>query len=287
MTDSGAFDIKESIATSVSELFDTMLDMEATPLSEDEVIPIEGRCIIGTLSFAGEVIGSINIQMNDVASRIVTAAMLGMEPDEIEDDEEVKDVIRETCNIVGGNLKSGLEDVGLSCVISTPSITTGDDFEIETLNMDRYDKFGFKFEDQVLYVELAVKAAEGVTEEARAKLTAVDISKFSRLGIIESTGDTVIELFDVMLDMEVEMSDSEGPSDLTMEKTMGQISFAGQVTGSLQFMLSTEFARLMTSAILGMEPGEIDDEEEVKDVIGEVTNITAGNLKAGPETGHK
>ena len=137
MTDTGAFDIKESIANSVADLFNTMLEMEAIPLSENEVASIEGRCIIGTLSFAGEVIGSINIQMNDVASRIVTAAMLGMELDEIEGDEEIKDVIREACNIVGGNLKSGLEDVGLSCVISTPSITTGDDFEIETLNMDR------------------------------------------------------------------------------------------------------------------------------------------------------
>ncbi|MCP3950951.1 MAG: hypothetical protein GY697_01820 [Desulfobacterales bacterium] len=280
MADSGTFDIKGSIATSVADLFDTMLDMEAIPLPEEEVSTIEGRCIIGTLSFAGEVIGSINIQLSDEASRIVTAAMLGMEPEEIEDDEEVKDVVREVCNIVGGNLKSGFEDVGLQCVISTPSLTTGDDFEIETLNMDRYDKFGFRFEDQIVYVELAVKAADHVAPEARAKLTAVDISKFSRLDIIESTGDTVIELFEVMLDMEVEMSDSEGPSDLTMQKTMGEISFAGEVTGSLQFMVSTEFARLMTSAILGMEPGEIDDEEEVKDVIGEVTNITAGNLKA-------
>jgi len=280
MAESGTFDIKDSIATSVAELFDTMLDMEATPFDEQDVLPLDGRCIIGTLSFAGEVIGNIDIQLIDEASRIVTAAMLGMEPEDIEDEEEIKDVVREVCNIVGGNLKSGFEDVGLQCVISTPSITSGDDFEIETLNMDRYDKFGFRFEDQVLYVELAVKAADHVAPEARAKLTAVDISKFSRLDIIESTGDTVIELFDVMLGMDVEMSDSEGPSDLKMEKTMGEISFAGEVTGSLQFMVSTEFARLMTSAILGMEPGEIDDEEEVKDVIGEVTNITAGNLKA-------
>jgi len=280
MADSGTFDIKDSIATSVSELFDTMLDMEATPFEEQDVLPLDGRCIIGTLSFAGEVIGNIDIQLSDEASRVVTAAMLGIEPEDIEDDEEIKDVVREVCNIVGGNLKSGFEDVGLQCVISTPSITTGDDFEIETLNMDRYDKFGFKFEEHVIYVELAVKAADHVAPEARAKLTAVDVSKFSRLDIIESTGDTVIELFDVMLGMDVEMSDSDGPSDLRMEKTMGEISFAGEVTGSLQFMVSTEFARLMTSAILGMEPGEIDDEEEVKDVIGEVTNITAGNLKA-------
>ena len=280
MAESGTFDIKESIATSVADLFDTMLDMEATPFEEKDVLPLDGRCIIGTLSFAGEVIGNIDIQLSHEASEIVTAAMLGLEPEDIEDDEEIKDVVREVCNIVGGNLKSGFEDVGLQCVISTPSITSGDDFEIETLNMDRYDKFGFKFEDQVIYVELAVKAADHVAPEARAKLTAVDISKFTRLDIIQSTGDTVIELFDVMLGMDIEMSDSEGPSDLKMEKTMGEISFAGEVTGSLQFMVSTEFARLMTSAILGMEPGEIDDEEEVKDVIGEVTNITAGNLKA-------
>jgi len=276
----GTFDIKESITTSVVELFDTMLDMEATPFDVQEVLPVDGRCIIGALSFAGEVIGNIDIQLNDQASRLVTAAMLGMEPEDIEDDEEIKDVVREVCNIVGGNLKSGFEDVGLQCVISTPSITSGDDFEIETLNMDRYDKFGFRFEDQVIYVELAVKAADHVAPEARAKLTAVDISKFTRLDIIQSTGDTVIELFDIMLDMDIEMSDSEGPKDLKMEKTMGEISFAGEVTGSLQFMVSTEFARLMTSAILGMDPGEIEDEEEVKDVIGEVTNITAGNLKA-------
>jgi len=280
MAESGTFDIKESITTSVVELFDTMLDMEATPFDVQEVLPVDGRCIIGTLSFAGEVIENIDIQLNNQASRLVTAAMLGMEPEDIEDDEEIKDVVREVCNIIGGNLKTGFEDVGLQCVISTPSITSGDDFEIETLNMDRYDKFGFRFEDQVIYVELAVKAADHVAPEARAKLTAVDISKFTRLDIIQSTGDTVIELFDVMLDMDIEMSDSEGPKDLKMEKTMGEISFAGEVTGSLQFMVSTEFARLMTSAILGMEPGEIEDEEEVKDVIGEVTNITAGNLKA-------
>jgi len=63
MAESGTFDIKESIATSVAELFDTMLDMEATPFDEQDVLPLDGRCIIGTLSFAGEVIGNIDIQL--------------------------------------------------------------------------------------------------------------------------------------------------------------------------------------------------------------------------------
>lgn len=112
MAESGTFDIKDSIATSVADLFDTMLDMEATPFEEQDVLPLDGRCIIGTLSFAGEVIGNIDIQLSDEASRMVTAAMLGMEPEDIEDDEEIKDVVREVCNIVGGNLKSGFEDVG-------------------------------------------------------------------------------------------------------------------------------------------------------------------------------
>ena len=43
MTDSGAFDIKKSITSPAANLFDTLLDMEAAPLSEDEADLIERR----------------------------------------------------------------------------------------------------------------------------------------------------------------------------------------------------------------------------------------------------
>ncbi|MFH1982528.1 MAG: flagellar motor switch protein FliN [Pseudomonadota bacterium] len=280
MPGSDAFDIKQSVSNSVIDLFDTMLDLAIELVAEDQIVPMDGQRLIGTLSFTGEVVGSINIQVDEIAGRTMTAAMLGMEPDEIESIEEIRDVIRETCNIVGGNLKSGLEDVGLNCAITTPSITSGADFSIETLNMDRYDRFAFTFGAHQLQIELAVKAAEGAAPEARARLTAVDVSQFSRLGLIESTGDTVIELFDVMLGMQVEpVEEKEAPPSME-PRMLGQVGFAGQVKGGLEIMVTESFAKIIACGMMGIKEEELEGEDELKDVIGEVTNIIAGNLKA-------
>ena len=49
--------------------------------------------------------------------------------DKIEGEDDVKDVIREMCNMVGGNLKSAFCDAGLICEFSPPSFTTGNDFK--------------------------------------------------------------------------------------------------------------------------------------------------------------
>ncbi|MBI9084139.1 MAG: flagellar motor switch protein FliN [Desulfobacterales bacterium] len=279
MSPSGTLDIKESIASSVRELFDTMLDMAVEPLAMGSRPPMEGHNLVGSLTFAGEVVGSINIQVDEPFARAMTAAMLGMEPEEIESEEEIKDVIREICNIVGGNLKTDFENAGMSCAISTPSITAGQDFEMETLNMDRYEYFGFQFETNTVFVELAVKAADPDAEDIKQKLTAVDLKKFGKLDIIASTGDTVLEFFDVMLSMEVDLSDAtDFPEEIT-GRYMGAINFAGEVTGTLKIQLSEEFAKIMTASMLGMLQTEIT-EEEIKDVIGEATNIISGNLKA-------
>ena len=279
MSPSGTLDIKASISKSVQELFDTMLDMTVEPMAVGSRPPAKGFNLIGSLTFAGEVVGAINIQVEEAFAKVMTAAMLGIELEEIESDEEIKDVIRETCNIIGGNLKTDFVNAGMSCVISTPSITVGQDFEMETLNMDRYEYFGFQYEQDTIFVELAVKAADPESEEIRQKLTAVDLNKFSKLDIIASTGDTVLEFFDVMLDMEVDISDSPDFTEDVLNRYMGAINFAGEVNGTLNIKLGEEFAKIMTAAMLGMLQEEIT-EEEIKDVIGETTNIISGNLKA-------
>jgi flagellar motor switch protein FliN len=65
-------------------------------------------------------------------------------------------------NIIGGNLKSQFTDKGMVCAISTPSITSGADFTIESLNMEMYHHFGFKAGDNEVFVELGLKSTHGV-----------------------------------------------------------------------------------------------------------------------------
>ncbi|MBW2358599.1 MAG: chemotaxis protein CheX, partial [Deltaproteobacteria bacterium] len=178
------FDLKTPVADSVIELFDTMLSMEVEFSDDVPQSTSDGQRITGSLSLAGKLMGGINIQVSETFARLMTAAMLGMEEGEIEGQEEINDVILEVCNIIGGNLKSGLNDSGLSCVISTPSITSGNDFQIETLNMERYERFAFRHEGNDIIVEVCIKAADDVEPEAKRQLTSIDLNKFKRLDII-------------------------------------------------------------------------------------------------------
>jgi len=283
MTEEKNNDILKAVNGSVVELFDTMLSMEITPVEESsEVVDENSVVLVGFVSLAGKVNGSVNIRVSQPMAREMAAGMLGMELEEIESDEEIKDVLREVCNIVAGGLKSNFCDAGLTCQISTPSITTGNNFQIQTLHMERYEKFVFAYGDEFICVEIAVKflAEDEADLQSILKLKKIDISKFQRLDIISSVGDSIIELFDTMLSLEVDLSDREPFQGLEDFRVMGSVDFAGGVHGSIQFQVSKTFARMITAGMLGQDLNEVQDIDTVKDVIGEMTNILGGNLKA-------
>ncbi|MGD9210934.1 MAG: flagellar motor switch protein FliN, partial [Desulfobacteraceae bacterium] len=121
----------------------------------------EKQRTVGSVTFAGDVDGIFNIQVNDEFARHMTASMLGMEDYEVEGEEDIFDVIRELSNIIGGNLKSQFVDAGLSCILSTPSITNGNNFKVETIGGINPDRFLFSYEDQTIIVEAGVKKQEG------------------------------------------------------------------------------------------------------------------------------
>jgi flagellar motor switch protein FliN len=276
-------DIILAARESVVDLFDTMLSMQITACDAEPSIAENDEIImVGFVSFAGKVNGSANIRVGQSMAKMMTAGMLGMEIDDIESNEEVKDVLREVCNIVAGGLKSKFCDTGLACEISTPSITTGNNFQVQTLHMERYERFVFSYGEETIQVEIAVKfVMEDETDlHSILKLKKIDISKFQRLDIISSVGDTIIELFDTMLSLEVDLSDREPFKNNEDFRVMGAVDFAGGVHGSIQFQVSKTFGRMITAGMLGQDLDEIQDIDSVKDVIGEMTNILGGNLKA-------
>ncbi len=282
MADIDVFDVKSRIVESVTELFDTMLDMEIS-LADDgaQQDAVDGNLFAGMLSFAGDVVGNFRVTVSQAFARIMTAEMLGMEVDEIEGEDEVKDVILEACNIVGGNLKSGFNDGGLSCIISAPAIAMGNSFDINTLNMARYEKHVFRCQEHSFLVEVCIKAGEEASAETVQKLTPIDVKKFKKLDIISTAGDTLIEMFDQMFEMKLEASDSTPESSIKGLQLMGTVDFAGDVTGSTQILAGETLARIITAKMSDRPLEEIKDENDIKDVVGEMCNIVGGNLKAG------
>jgi CheY-specific phosphatase CheX len=158
MTDISSLDLKGFCINSTRSVFHTMLSMDVSPAEADPPLELSGSKIVGCVSFTGDVIGNICIHVSRQFGRIMTAAMLGMEVDEIEDDEEINDVIGEVSNMVGGDMKSKLCDAGFPCVLSIPNVTSGSDFKIESKGWVRHEKIAFQQQDQLSMVEVFVKS---------------------------------------------------------------------------------------------------------------------------------
>lgn len=157
MSDINAVDLRGFVSGAMSEVFDMMLSMDIELADEGVQANVAGERIVGSVGFAGKTVGSVSIQVNEAFARSITAAMLGMEEDEIEGDEEVHDVIGELSNMIGGDLKSRLCDGGLECELSIPSIITGSDFKTEIKGWERHESLIFRHQEQFALVDIYIK----------------------------------------------------------------------------------------------------------------------------------
>ena len=153
--DLAAFDLPTFLRGATQEVFDTMLSMTLTE-NGNTGFPEADR-IVGSVSVAGSVSGTVNIHVSNAFACQITANMLGMELDEIESDEEVHDVIGELSNMIGGDLKSRLCDAGFECELSIPSITSGRDFNIESKGWAVNEVVSFQHGDHIALIEAFIK----------------------------------------------------------------------------------------------------------------------------------
>ncbi|MBW1780310.1 MAG: chemotaxis protein CheX [Deltaproteobacteria bacterium] len=158
MTDIDTLDLETFITNSVYEVFDTMLSMGVQISDRGLYVESDGKRIVGSVGFAGKLMGNVSVHVNEGFARLITAAMLGMEPDEIEGEDEIYDVIGELSNMIGGDLKSRFCDADLTCELSIPSITSGSDFMMETKGWTRHESFVFQNEEDLALVEVFIKS---------------------------------------------------------------------------------------------------------------------------------
>jgi flagellar motor switch protein FliN/FliY len=281
------FDIRSHVVESIVETFDTMVSMEIE-VSDSEPPDTTGASrMVAAVNFAGHVIGLINIQVTSELSRQMMANMLEIEPEEVEDDAEIKDMLAEITNIVGGNLKSALNDAGHTCVISTPSLTYGADFSIKSLSMERFERFVFSYRQEFIIVEVGIKtqqvsaeADDLNTSDSLGRLKHVDIEKINELNLKTIVSESVIDVFDTMLSAKLEIADKISPDNLEKIRNVGSVSFAGDATGMVSIHVGDNFSRELAADMLGMEIEELESDEEIRDMLGELSNIVGGNLKS-------
>ncbi|MGB5748278.1 MAG: flagellar motor switch protein FliN [Desulfobacterales bacterium] len=155
------FDIKSHVIESMVNVFDTMVSMKIEHSESEPQDTGDADRVVAAVDFAGNVAGILNIQVTTDLARLMTANRLNKEPEELEGDGEIKDLFSEISNIVAGSLKSALNDVGLTCVLSTPSMTYEGDFTIKSLKMERFERFAFLHQQNWIFVEVGLKTQPG------------------------------------------------------------------------------------------------------------------------------
>lgn len=273
-------DVRPVAAAAVRDVFDMMLDMELDYLPEMEQPYLYGPRYLGAVDLAGTVQGTVKIQAGVTLAGRMAAAMLGM-PGEEPDELEVRDVLGELTNMVGGAVKSALCDAGFGCELSSPAITTGKDFTAENGALAHVVYLTFYHRDMPFLVEVGLKEGDAIQPEVKGgRLPESDRSgAIGRFDIAGGVSGTVTEVFEMMLGMPLEPAEG-GTPDGSGRRFAGAVSFAGQVLGRLSLEVGEGFGRQMAAAMLGMSPSEIEGGEEIKDVVGELTNMVGGNLKS-------
>lgn len=90
----------------------------------------------------------------------------------------------------------------------------------------------------------------------------------------------VAKAFDTMLNIEV-IAESPEPGAWNGDPCVaGSVGFIGRLTGVVYIHSSVSFARHITTRMLGIQESEIDGDEMVNDVIGELTNMVVGQIKS-------
>ncbi len=117
--------IKEYLWESVSESFSTMIMIDLERLEDEDIAQYDGLLLAGTITFTGDVEGSLTILSSMGCAKKISRSMLMMEDDDPVNQSEVNDAMGEVANLSLGCLKTRLLNDGREILVSIPTVTKG------------------------------------------------------------------------------------------------------------------------------------------------------------------
>jgi chemotaxis protein CheX len=97
---------------------------------------------------------------------------------------------------------------------------------------------------------------------------------------IELLRTSVAEVFDTMFGIKTSaapLRDIRGCDELLVA---GSVGFIGDVNGVVYVYATAAFARQLAGRMLGLTDAELEGDEMVNDVVGELTNMIVGSVKS-------
>jgi chemotaxis protein CheX len=141
------------LAMALEKTFKTMLAHELKPADTSDLHGLFGPHMLGSIGFAGKIVGHVYLRMSLPASKEIAAGILGLEPKDLTND-DVKDAIGELLNIMTGNFKSNLCDAGLDCKLEPPQVGITEDYSTPIQSGGGLERLAFSSDKLSVFVEV-------------------------------------------------------------------------------------------------------------------------------------
>lgn len=142
----------EMLTQIVGSVFITMMNLEVLP-SEIMWSPSHDQ-LTSVVHLSGDWNGALLFECNRWEACRFAGRFLSMDPpDEVNDD--VRDVLGELANMIGGNMKCAVT-TGLS--LSMPSVTDGSDYGLRVCGSEIHDRIGFECAEGPFWVTILADA---------------------------------------------------------------------------------------------------------------------------------
>lgn len=91
---------------------------------------------------------------------------------------------------------------------------------------------------------------------------------------------SVRHVLTTMFSLEAQISMPPETHACTDALVVGSIGFTGEINGVVYIQVNDHFAKVLAGRMLGLSEDELDGDEMVNDVIGELSNMVVGSVKS-------
>ena len=133
------------------EVFETML---ASQLTTPASTSTDSLNVTAMARLAGMLCGVMSVRSEKKAATLMASKMLGVDLDKV--GPEIADALGEICNMVAGNFKNKIAGLGDGCMLSPPSVITGDDYTVHPQPETPALEVSLLFETMLLVISLHI-----------------------------------------------------------------------------------------------------------------------------------
>lgn len=146
----------EAMDDSVQEVFNLMMGIACEPCVDCQVSG--QKSISAVIGLAGATSGACMVSSDVQAALRMAGALMGMKLDALDD--TVRDAIGEISNMVAGAWKGKIPALASACMLSTPTVVTGTNYQLHVQRPESRIERCYKFEELAFSVTLVCESIQ-------------------------------------------------------------------------------------------------------------------------------